>query len=609
MALKLTDDALAAGLISDPAVENMRLWLTGDAYAEFHDEICADAESGQWDDLQEAFYTRIRFETAGMRGPCGAGPNRINSRTIAEAVQGVCDFVRSDARTGRLRAVVCYDTRIDSAWFAQVTAQVLVGNDIEVHLFAEPRPTPELSHAILALEADIGFMCSASHNPPADNGLKAYGAHAGQMLPDESAGVIECAAAVTEVKTGSLDQAYLDGNAITVGPEMGESYHAAVLKQARSFTTTPPERVSSLVYTTLHGLGKTSVIPVLEAAGWCSGDNLRVVESQQRLDPKFRGAPGQIPNPENRASLDAGVAIAEALGADLLIATDPDADRMAIHVNDPGKPVAVRFPTGGQLAALLTYWALHEWHAKKALPTPAVVARNVVTCDLVDDVAKSFDATVVNNIPVGFKYVAKVIKDQDDKANFVLGVEQSYGALIGAHCADKDAAVSALIIAELCDHLKQSGRTILDLLDELWCEHGYYAERTKPVRMEGEAGMQRIRDIMQQLRDSYPETLAGQAIAEVKDVLHDHVFTPGTGGETTPLNWGWTDENILIGVFADDPKSWVVVRPSGTEPSLKIYTNIRAAVSSPSDLPQAIADGDALAEAVESEIIGLMGID
>jgi len=603
--------AQRAGRLSAKAARNLRRWLTSAKYAEFHAQLASDVTQGHWDELEDAFCKRIRFETAGMRGPCGPGPNRINTHTIAESVQGVCDYFQASHPGKRLRAVIGLDTRIDSAWFAQVTAEVLAGNGVEVHLFREPRPTPQLSFAILHFDADMGFMISASHNPPSDNGLKAYGRNAGQLLPGPSKDVIACARRVRNGKRLSLDAGRLAGLAKSIGPEMDALYHQAVVAQARSSITSCTPRKAKIVFSSLHGTGEKSIIPVLRAAGWELATNLFQVQSQRWPDPRFRGVPNQKPNPELNACLRAGIAMAEQLGADLVIASDPDADRLAIQVMDPRRAKGGVFLKGGELAAVLTHWALSQSAAHGSLPDGGVIAHNMVTNPLIDDIAARYGVQVRGELPIGFKYIAQVRDELDDPQRFIMGSEQSFGTLIGSYCGEKDAASAALLICELCDHLRRARpepKTIRDLLEELWLEHGYYAEQSATVPVPGEAGMREIARAMAGLRRRFPAELGGRRVLEVADMLRGTVYDPQTGGKLRDSGKAWEDENILVARLSDDGREWAIVRPSGTEPSLKVYTSLRADVPDRASLRRIAGSTDETARRVEAELRTHMGL-
>ena len=603
--------AQGANKLTTKAARSLRRWLTAAKYAEFHTELASDIEQAHWAALEDAFCTRIQFETAGMRGQCGPGPNRINTCTIAESVQGVCDSFQASSSGEPLRAVVGFDTRIDSAWFAQVTAEVLLGNDIEVHLFREARPTPELSFAMLHLKADMGFMISASHNPPSDNGLKAYGRNAGQLLPEPSEQVMAFAKRVRNARRTSLDEGRLRGLARSIGPEMDELYHDAILDQARSDIASCTPRKAVVVFSGLHGTGESAIVPVLERAGWELGKTLFQVQSQRWPDPRFRGVPDQKPNPERPECLRAGTEMANALGADIVIASDPDADRLAVQVMDPKRAPQGVFLKGGQFASLLAYWTLSQSAAQGSLPKRGVVAHNMVTSPLMDDIAEEFPVQVRADLPIGFKYIAEVRDRLRDPQRFIMGSEQSFGTLVGAHCGEKDAASAALMACELCDDLqraKPEPKTMVDLLEDLWLEHGYYAEGSLTVAVDGEAGMRHIAKAMEKARKQFPVELAGRQVLEVHDVLLDIVYDPKTGRKLRGLGMGWKDENILIGRLSNDNREWVIVRPSGTEPSLKMYASLRIDVGDREALPAVARATDEQARCIQEELRESMGL-
>jgi len=636
-AIRLVRKAAAAGRFRRGPARQLIECLRADEYADWHAELVEKARQGPLAELEEAFYRLIPFGTAGQRGPVGPGPNRINDRILALSVQGVCDYVRrcrNDAtlvalkRAGRLRAVLAYDTRMDSAWFAQLVAEVLLGNGFEVHLFQQPVATPELSHAVLQQAAALGFMVSASHNPPGDNGIKVYWNYGGQVLPDRADAITALTDQVTSAKRMDFDEGFDRGLVRPLRDELDTPYVASVLAQGMTTATgKPPRRKARLVFSPLHGTGARTVIPALVAAGWEIGRDLFVVESQVRPDPKFRTCPNGIPNPEFAGTLHAGVRLAKRVQADLVLATDPDADRLAIHVLDPRPGPAPSFLLGGQLAAVLSEWVLTQLEAKKRPVSGGVVAKSIVTSSLVDEVleAHGVEQTLVG---VGFKYVAEVsLNLAPTPERFLFGCEQSYGFLRGMHCRDKDGAVAALLAAELCDHLKGQGRTIRDYLTGLWLTHGYHAERATPLRMSGIEGLERTGEIMRELRVAFPRRLGGLDVRVVEDALKDETFDPATRnncsargweaathpysalyGRTEPLGWGWRGENILIARFRRNPGSWLIVRPSGTEPSLKVYTNIH----NPPDgnpLAEVASRAEALALRAERHLKRAIGLD
>ncbi|MGQ9731595.1 MAG: hypothetical protein ACUVX8_10025, partial [Candidatus Zipacnadales bacterium] len=424
-------------------------------YEDWHGEIVAKLHREEFADLEDAFHRHIPFGTAGQRGPVGAGINRINDFTITESVQGVCDYVLKVSRDsvitrlkvrGDMRAVVAYDTRMDSAWFAQLVVEVLVGNGFRVYLFRAPVPTPELSHAVIRLRAALGFMVSASHNPPGDNGIKVYWHYGGQVLPEIADGITEVTTHVRQIKRCGFDEACLRGAVTEVPAFVERSYTRNVSAQGMEVASRSSSlRRAKLVFTPLHGTGASTVIPVLEGAGWKLGENLFVVASQSRPDPKFRGCPGGIPNPEVASSLQAGIALAERLKADMVLATDPDADRLAICTVGRHSSIAPNFLQGGQLAACLGEWVLSRLKSHRKLPSDGIIAKSIVTSDLIDDIAAHHDAEL-RLVGVGFKYVAHISHQlRLTPQRFLFGCEQSYGFLRGMHCRDKDGAVTALL--------------------------------------------------------------------------------------------------------------------------------------------------------------------
>ncbi|MBM3497772.1 MAG: phospho-sugar mutase [Armatimonadetes bacterium] len=637
-AIRIIREAAREGRFRREPARRLIACLRSDERADWHSELVAKALSGQLVELEDAFYRLIPFGTAGQRGPVGAGINRINDHIIELSVQGVCSYVRGcrdDAalaalkREPRLRAVVAYDTRMDSAWLAQLVTSVLLGNRFEVHLFRQPVATPELSHAVLQRRAAVGFMVSASHNPPGDNGIKVYWNYGGQVLPLRADAITRVTEQAATAKGMDFDAGVREGLVVPIAGELDAPYLASVRAQGMTpVSARPPRRRARLVFSPLHGTGARTVIPVLEDAGWKVGRDLFIVESQVRPDPKFRGCPGGIPNPEFQGTLQAGAGLAERsdVQADLVLATDPDADRLAIHVVDPRPGPAPNFLLGGQLAAVLGEWTLSQLKARRQPVAGGTVVKSVVTSHLVDDVLCSHDVRQVL-VGVGFKYVGEVsLSLEQTPERFLFGCEQSYGFVRGMHCRDKDGAVAALLAAELCDHLKRRGRTIRDYLVDLWQRHGYHAERATPVRMSGIEGLERIVEIMRELRVAFPRRLGGLEVRAVEDALKDEVFDPAGRNRRSArrwddqrdsarelyddvgeLGWGWRGENILRARFRRNDASWVIIRPSGTEPSLKIYVNIHEPLRG-RPLAQVAESAETLALGVERDVKRTIGL-
>jgi len=495
-------------------------WLLSPRYAAHREELVALVAAGEWEELEDAFTGLIPFGTGGRRGPTGPGPNRMNLRTIGESAQGLARYLlEQDAEAAARGVVVAHDTRLTSERFAEQTARVLAGNGLKVYLFTSPRATPELSFAVRHLGAAAGVVISASHNPPRDNGFKAYWEDGGQVVPPHDRGIIEAVQQVGELRQLPLSEAKEQGLLVPVGAEIDRAYQAAVL--AQSLTS---DRRLHIVYTPLHGTGITSVYPILNEAGFSRVD---LVESQSRPDGSFPNVADHFPNPELPAALDELIAEVARSGAALGLATDPDADRVAVVVRAADGEV-VRL-NGNQVAALLCEHVLSRLRADGALPACGVVAETLVTTPLVRRIAEAHGARCVDNLLVGFKYIGQVIRELEDERCFLFGCEESLGYLAGTYARDKDGAVGALLISELAAALQGEGRTLLDLLDELYLRHGFHHETQRSLYVHGQEGLARIREIMRTYRESPPERLGERRIVRIIDRQDGRILDAASG--------------------------------------------------------------------------------
>lgn len=565
------------------ALHNLRKWLVNEEFHEFLESLHAIIENGEFNRLNDCFYTIIPFGTGGRRGPVGVGPNRINFRTIGESAQGLANYLfQIKGANTALKAVIAYDTRHYSKEFATRTAEVLTGNSIVVYLFENFRSTPELSFAVRELQADIGIVISASHNPPTDNGFKVYWSDGGQIVPPHDENIIDEVNKVEKIKRVELEEAQKRGLLNYIGAEMDEKYLTAVTAEA--LTSLYPSEAEGesirIVFTPLHGTGFTNVLPALKRMGY---RDVHVVTEQETPDGDFPHVENHIPNPEEPAALQLAIDKAMDFYADLVLATDPDADRLGVAVPTSPKKDEWIALNGNQIASVLTYHVLDQLQKKGELHKEDIIVKTLVTSELVTEICKSFGVSIKSDLPVGFKFIAEVIdrlERTDSKASFILGVEESHGFLKGTYTRDKDAAVASVLMAELTLLLKKEGKTPFQLLQELYKKYGYYKEILNPIILEGVVGRAEILRIMKGLRNNPPEILGGKKVLKVQDCMIeevlDHAFkTPESA-------------NLLVFKMSEDGKTRFCVRPSGTEPKIKYYVS---------------AYSDVYAEASETDLI------
>lgn len=537
--------------LSQEAQVNIHAWLTEPKYAEYKEELERLIAQEEWKTLEDSFFTVVPFGTGGRRGTVGIGSNRINRVTIGESAQGLCDYlVTQTGNTAKKSGIViAHDTRTTSREFAEYVAGIVAANGFTTYLFDSFRATPELSFAVRHLHAAAGIVISASHNPPADNGFKAYWSDGGQVVPPHDTGIMQAVGNVREIKTGP-------GEDITIiGKEVDDAYIAAIIQES-----IVPNRTANIVYSPLHGTGITSVKKVLQAAGF---SNLTIVEEQSSPDGTFPNLPNNIPNPEVPSASELVTQYAQRIHADIAITTDPDADRLGVVAQD--KDGTYKLLTGNQIAALAAYHV-----ASKG--AKGFMVRTIVTTDLLDAIAQDFGLTIYNHILIGFKYVAQLIREHQDNGDetFLLGGEESYGLLKGSYCRDKDAAVAALLLCEMASELKDNGKTLLWQLDELYKKYGVFTETLSNISYPGAAGFQNMQNIMKQLRENPPslrQGFGGQAKESIVKIIDREKFD------------GTEKGNVLIFELSKDGHNRLTIRPSGTEPKIKIYTQLHTPVN------------------------------
>lgn len=514
---------------------------------------------------QDAFYTSLEFGTAGMRGILGPGTNRMNIFTIRQATEGLARFMDTqDDQTKKRGVAIAYDSRHMSPEFAMEAAQTLAAHDIPSYVFESLRPTPELSFAVRHLNAFTGIMITASHNPAEYNGYKVYGEDGGQMPPEDADALTKFVRSVDNPLEVEVLQEE-DSSLISI---IGEEVDAAYLEEIKAVTI-DQELINEmgknlkLVYTPLHGTGTMLGEKALQQAGF---EEYMLVPEQAVADPDFSTV--KSPNPEEHSAFEYAIKLGEKEGADLLIATDPDADRLGAAVRLPSGEYQVL--TGNQIGAILIRYILEAHKQAGDLPENAAVLKSIVSSELPTAIAKAYNTEMID-VLTGFKFIAEKIQqyEEDGSHTFMFGFEESYGYLIKPFVRDKDAIQALLLLAEVAAYYKKQDKTLYDGLQEIFEEYGYFAEKTISVTLSGAEGAAKIKEILEGLRDQAPTEFAGVPVALTEDYLTQKA-TDSTG-TSTPINM--PSSNVLKYTLED--ATWLAIRPSGTEPKIKFYIGVK----------------------------------
>lgn len=591
--LKLIDQAAETGKLTADSPANLRSWLARECLVQYRPRIIELIEAGHWQQLDAMFWTAIPFGTGGRRGSMGEmGPATINDRTIAESAHGMAVYLRSTGCTAGGSAVIAHDTRNNSAHFARITACTMAAHGLKVFLFDGHRSTPELSYAVRKLGCNVGVVISASHNPPADNGFKAYWDNGAQVIPPHDKGIVKEVENADVIPTVDFATAVADGRIHIVGSDIDQDYIAEVVKLSES-----PERSINAVYTPLHGVGETNVYAVIKAAGF---QNVSIFEPQRVPDGNFPNVPNHFPNPENPDVFNPVVDWIKSTNnaAGLLLASDPDADRLGVMVrNSTGGFTPL---SGNQVGALITDFLFRKRKASGRFSQQDYVVETLVTTPLTKAVAEYHGARCFFELLVGFKYIAQTMEEQGTD-HFVFGTEESIGFLAGSYCRDKDASVAALYILELAAELKREGKSLLDQLELLYATCGYHCESQKSIYCEGPTGKAKIDGLMQTLRDTPPAQFGSVRFAEALDYKTGRRVSIPSG---TPLPEITHPRGDLL-IYKSDPSQPVRIqiagRPSGTEPKIKFYLFCQSDILN-GDLSAAREAGDAAMKDVQQAL-------
>lgn len=541
--------------------ENYQKWVD---FAELPDYLRQDLENMDEKTKEDAFYTNLEFGTAGMRGLIGAGTNRINIYVVRQATEGLARLIESKGGNEKERGVaIAYDSRHFSPEFAFESAAVLAKHGIKSYVFESLRPTPELSFAVRHLNCFAGIMITASHNPAPFNGYKVYGEDGGQMPPHDADALTTYIRAIENpfaVEVADVETEKASGLIEVIGEAVDVEY----LKEVKDVNINPAlieefGKDMKIVYTPLHGTGEMLARRALAQAGF---DSVQVVEAQATADPDFSTVTS--PNPESQAAFALAEELGRQVGADVLVATDPDADRVGVEVLQ--KDGSYLNLSGNQIGAIMAKYILEAHKNAGTLPENAALCKSIVSTDLVTKIAESYGASMFN-VLTGFKFIAEKIQEFEEKHNhtYMMGFEESFGYLIKPFVRDKDAIQAVLVVAELAAYYRSRGLTLADGIEEIYKEYGYYAEKTISVTLSGVDGAEQIKAIMAKFRNNAPKEWNATAIT----VVEDFKAQTATAADGTVTNLTTPPSDVLKYTLADG--SWIAVRPSGTEPKIKFY--------------------------------------
>ena len=543
-------------------------------------------------EIKERFYMDLEFGTAGLRGIIGAGTNRMNIYVVRRATQGLANYIAKVDKKSQ-GVAIAYDSRHMSPEFAQEAALCLAANGIKAYIFETLRPTPELSFAVRHLGCVAGINVTASHNPPEYNGYKVYWEDGAQITPPHDSGIMGEVKAISDwntVKTMDKAEAEKAGLFEVIGKEVDDAYMAELKKQVIHMDAIQAEGKNlKIVYTPLHGTGNIPARRILKELGF---ENVYVVKEQELPDGDFPTV--SYPNPEAAEAFELGLKLAKEVDADLVLATDPDADRLGVRVKD--KNGEYHDLTGNMSGCLLANYEISQRKAVHgSLPEDGALIKTIVTTNLADAIAKGYGVKLIE-VLTGFKFIGQQILgfEKSGKGSYLFGFEESYGCLIGTYARDKDAIVATMALCEAAAYYKTQGKTLWDAMIEMYEQFGYYKDDIKAVTMKGIEGLQKIQDIMNSLRQNPPAEFAGHKVVAVRDYKADTIKNLETG-EVTPT--GLPNSNVLYYELTND--AWVCVRPSGTEPKVKFYYGVKGTSLADADEKSAVM-GKAVLDMVDS---------
>jgi phosphoglucomutase len=558
-------------------------WLSDEFDSETRSAIQKLLDDGNETELVDAFYRNLEFGTGGLRGTMGPGTNRMNIYTVAMATQGLCNYLKKSFEGQQISVAIAHDSRNNSPLFAKTTADVFTGNGIKVYFFKELRPTPELSFAIRHFGCQSGVVLTASHNPKEYNGYKAYWNDGAQMISPHDKNTIAEVEKITSIK-----QVNMKGNPDLMVPvleEVDEVYLDRIVGLSISNEAIKRQKDLKIVYSSLHGTGITLVPKVLAKMGF---ENVNVVQAQASPDGNFPTV--VYPNPEETEAMTLGLKLAADLDADLVMATDPDADRVGLGVkNLDGK---WQLLNGNQISTLLVYYMLNAWRNAGKITGREMIIKTIVTTDIQQKMAEAYGVQCFNTL-TGFKYIASIIRENEGKLKFIVGGEESYGYMVGDFVRDKDAVASCAMIAEMVAFAKDKGLSLFDLMIEIYKQFGFYKEDLISITKKGKTGAEEIQAMMAGYRTNPPKTIAGSEVVKIYDYKESTVLDVKAG---TKKAIEMEKSNVLQFLTTDGWK--ISARPSGTEPKIKFYFSVNEPLHQASDFKKVEARLDAKIQAI-----------
>lgn len=539
--------------------EKIDSWLNGNYDAATKAAIQQLLDKEDHTALTDAFYKDLEFGTGGLRGIMGAGSNRVNKYTLGMATQGLCNYLHKTYPKQQIKVAIAHDNRNNSSLFAKLTAEVFSANDIYVYFFEGLRPTPELSFAIRELNCQGGVMLTASHNPKEYNGYKAYGEDGGQLVAPADKAVMAEVKKISSID--DINFSKRERNIEMIGKEIDEKFLAALAALSISKEAIQRQKDLKIVFSPIHGTGGVMVPPALKRFGF---ENVILVEEQMVVDGNFPTV--VYPNPEEKEAMTMALNKAKSVDADLVMATDPDADRVGIAVKDNKNKFILL--NGNQAACLLIHYVLTAWEKAGKLTGDQYIVKTVVTSYLIDKIAASKEVECFNTL-TGFKYIGEIMTRLEGKKTFIAGGEESYGYLVGEHARDKDAVISCAMIAEMTAYYKDKGSSLFEALLNLYQEYGFYKEKLIAITKKGKSGAEEIKALMEGFRENPPEALGGSKIVKIID-YKTSIATDKTTGKESKVDL--PSSNVLQ--FFTEDGSIVSARPSGTEPKIKFYCSV-----------------------------------
>lgn len=572
--------------IEPQIAEKANTWLNGNYDETTKKEVKRLMEEDS-QELKESFYQSLEFGTGGLRGIMGVGTNRMNIYTVGMATQGLSNYIKSQFNGETVKVAIAHDSRNNSRLFAETTAKIFAANGFTAYLFESLRPTPELSFAIRHLGCKAGVVVTASHNPKEYNGYKVYWSDGAQIIAPHDKNIINEVNKIT-----SIDEIKFDGGSgkiEIIGEEIDKIYIEKLAGLSLSPEIIKKHADLKIVYTPIHGTGVKLVPKTLERFGF---KNVIHIPEQDVVDGNFPTV--KSPNPEETSTLKMAISKAESVGADLVLATDPDADRVGVAVNTGNGKFELL--NGNQTAALLCYYMINKWKDNGKLNSKEYIVKTIVTTDLLKDIAADYNVEVYN-VLTGFKYIADIIGKNEGKKLFIMGGEESYGYLAGEFVRDKDAVISCALISEAAAWAKENGKTLLELLKDIYVEYGLYKEKLLSVTKKGISGQQEIKKMMEDFRSTPPQTIAGSKVM----LVHDYKASE-TYDTISDLRYTIDLPKSDVLQFVTQDGTIISVRPSGTEPKIKFYFGVKGKLDNKADFDKVNTELDTKIEKVIDDL-------